>query len=310
MNRILVTPRSLTTGGHPALRSLERAGYEVVFCTRGVQPDEGELLRVLPGCIGYLAGVEKISARVIETARDLKVIARNGTGVDNIDLEAARRKGVKIVRAEGVNARGVAELTIGLMLAMTRAISFSDMHLKRGEWQRRRGIELFGRTLGIVGCGSIGRQVASMALGLGMRVLAHDPYPDKSFSPGGQFAYANLPELLAQSDVVSFHCPPPRDGCPMVTRQTIAAMKNGVYLINTARAGIMEEVAVLEGLQEGRVAGLGLDVFATEPPGRSPLIEHERVVATPHIGGFSEESISRAVDLAVRGMIDYLRSDA
>lgn len=310
MNRILVTPRSLTTAGHPALASLERAGYEVVFCTPGVQPDEAELLRILPGCIGYLAGVEKISARVIETARDLKVIARNGVGIDNIDLEAARRAGIAIVRAEGANARGVAELTIALMLALTRSIPFSDACLKQADWQRRRGIELFGRTLGIVGCGCIGRHVAALALGLDMRVLACDPYPDESFSLGGSFEYADFPVLMAQSDVVSFHCPPPRDGCPMVTRQTITAMKKGVYLINTARAGLMDEAALLDALEEGRVAGLGLDVFATEPPGRSPLIEHERVVATPHIGGFTDESISRAVDLAVRGMMDYLRPDA
>lgn len=304
--RILITPRSLTTGGHPALGELERAGYELVFCTPGIQPDEAELLRVLPGCIGYLAGVERISAQVIETAGDLKVIARNGVGIDNIDLEAAQRAGVAIIRAEGANARGVAELAIALMLALTRAISFSDMHLKRVEWQRRRGIELSGRTLGVIGCGSIGRKVASLALGLGMCVLAYDPCPDESLTPGGEFKYVDLVELLDRSDVVSLHCPPRPDGRPLITREAIANMKRGVYLINTARAGLLDEQAVLESLEDGRVAGLGLDVFTTEPPGRNPLIEHERVVATPHIGGFTEESIDRAVGLAVRGMIDCL----
>jgi D-3-phosphoglycerate dehydrogenase / 2-oxoglutarate reductase len=309
MSRILITPRSLTTEGHPALEMLEKAGYELAFCTPGVQPDEAELLRLLPGCIGYLAGVERVSARVIETAGDLKVIARNGVGIDNIDLEAARRAGIAIVRAEGANAHGVAELTIGLMLALTRAIPFSDGHLKRVQWQRRRGIELAGRTLGVIGCGSIGRKVASMALGLGMCVLACDPYPDVSFTPGGAFEYVDLTELLVQSDVVSLHCPPSPDGRPLITREAIANMKRGVYLINTARAGLLDEQALWESLEEGRVAGLGLDVFPTEPPGRNPLIEHDRVVATPHVGGFTEESIDRAVGLAVRGMLDYLQSN-
>ncbi len=307
MSRILVTPRSLTKGGHPALERLKEAGYQVVFSTPGAQPDEAELLRVLPGCIGYLAGVEKISARVIEAAAGLKVIARNGVGVDNIDLEAAKRAGIAIIRAEGANARGVAELAIALMLALTRAIPFSDAHLKRTDWQRRCGIELYGRTLGIVGCGSIGRQVASLALGLGMSVLAFDPYSDLSFSLAGGFRYVGLTELLAGSDVISLHCPPSPDGNPVVTRQALAAMKKGVYLINTARANLLDENDLLEALESGQVAGLGLDVFAAEPPGRSRLIEHERVIATPHIGGFTHESIGRAVDLAVGGMLDYLR---
>jgi len=307
MSRILVTPRSLTKGGHPALGRLKEAGYEVVFCTPGIQPDEAELLRVLPGCVGYLAGVEKISARVIDAAADLRVIARNGVGVDNIDLEAAKRAGVAIVRAEGANTRGVAELAIALMLALTRAVPFSDAHLKRADWQRRCGIELDGRTLGIVGCGNIGRQVALLALGLGMDVLAFDPYSDASFCPSGRFKYVDLTELWAGSDVISLHCPPAADGSPVVMRQTLAAMKKGVYLVNTARAGLLDEDDVLEALDSGQVAGLGLDVFAVEPPGPSHLIEHERVIATPHIGGFTHESIGRAVDLAVGGMMDYLR---
>ncbi len=307
MSRILVTPRSLTKDGHPALGRLKEAGYEVVFCTPGVQPDEAELLRVLPGCVGYLAGVEKISARVIAAGTDLKVIARNGVGVDNIDLEAAKRAGIAIVRAQGANTRGVAELTIALMLALTRAVPFSDAHLKRADWQRRCGIELDGRTLGVVGCGSIGRQVASLALGLGMNVLAFDPYPDVSFSPSERFRYVRLAELWAGSDVVSLHCPPAADGRPIVMHQTLAAMKKGVYLINTARASLLDDKDVLEALDSGHVAGLGLDVFAVEPPGPSRLIEHERVIATPHIGGFTRESIDRAVDLAVGGMMHCLR---
>lgn len=306
MSRVLITPRSLTKSGHPALARLEEAGCELVFSTPGVQPDEAELLRLVPGCVGYLAGVEKISARVIDAARDLKVIARNGVGIDNIDLEAARRAGVEIVRAAGANARGVAELTIALMLALARDVAFSDAHLKRADWQRRRGIELCGRTLGIVGCGHIGQQVAALALALGMKVIAYDPYPDGSFRPEGEFSYAGLGEVFSASDVVSFHCPPPADGKPLVTRESLETVRKGVYLINTARAGLLSEEALLEGLNDGHVAGLALDVFAAEPPGENPLVQHDRVVATPHLGGYTAESITRAVEAAVQGILDHL----
>ncbi len=307
MSRVLVTPRSLTRSGHPALARLQEAGYELVFSTPGVQPDVEELSRLVPGCVGYLAGVESISARVIEAAEDLKVIARNGVGIDNIDLEAARRARVEIVRATGTNARGVAELTIALMLALARAVAFSDGHLKHADWQRRRGIELCGRTLGIVGCGNIGQQVAGLASALGMKVVAYDPYPEESFSTQGEFRYADLQSVFAESEVISFHCPPAADGNPLVTRQSLASMRTGVYLINTARAGLLDGDAVLEALNDGHVAGLALDVFATEPPGHDPLVEHNRVVATPHLGGYTEESITRAVKAAVQGILDHLK---
>jgi len=306
MSRVLITPRSVTRNGHPALARLEAVGCELIFCTPGVQPDEAELLGLVPGCVGYLAGVEKISARVLDAAKDLKVIARNGAGIDNIDLEAARRTGVKIVPAAGANARGVAELTIALMLALARDVAFSDAQMKRTDWQRRRGIELRGRTLGIVGCGHIGQKVAALALALGMKVLAYDPYADGAFRPQGEFRYADLGEVFSASDVVSFHCPAPPDGKLLVTRESLATMRKGVYLINTARAGLLDEQALLEGLNDGHVAGLALDVFAVEPPGENALVRHDRVVATPHLGGYTTESIARAVEAAVQAILDHL----
>jgi len=307
MSRILVTPRSLTRDGHPALKRLKEAGYELVFSTPGVLPAEAELLQLVPGCVGYLAGVEKISAEVIEAAGDLKVIARNGVGIDNIDLEAAQHADIEVIPAVGANAQGVAELTVGMMFALTRSIPFSDARLKQGDWQRHRGIELCGRTLGIVGCGSVGRKVASLALGLGMKVLAYDPYADASFCPGEDFQFVVLAELLAGSDVISLHCPPAADGRPLITHETLAGMKKGVYLINTARAGLLDEDDLLEALESGHVAGLALDVFPAEPPGPNRLVEHERSIVTPHIGGYTEESIKRAVEAAVEGIVNYLR---
>jgi phosphoglycerate dehydrogenase-like enzyme len=157
MGKVLISPRSLTRDGHPALDLLKEAGHEVVFCTPGKQPSEEELLRLLPGCVGFLAGVETISEKALESAKDLKVISRNGTGVDNIDLEAAERLGIAICKTEGANAKGVAELTIGLMYALARFLPLHDAKMKNETWERKKGIELEGRVLGLVGCGQIGK---------------------------------------------------------------------------------------------------------------------------------------------------------
>ena len=307
---ILITPRSLTQSGHPALKRFTEAGYELVMSRRGVQPSEEELIALLPGCVGMLAGVEPITARALEAAKDLKVIGRNGVGVDNIDLEAARRLGIRVCPAIGSNARGVAELTIGLMLALARSIPFSDAALKPGRWERRSGFELEGKTLGLLGCGRIGRDVARMAIGMGMRVLAFDPVQDEGFARrllGKSFRYAPMDEVLSTGDVISLHCPPPIDGKAILDAEAIGRMKMGVLLINTARAALLDNQAVLEALDSGHVAGLATDVFHHEPPGENPLIKHSRVIATPHIGGYTAESVGRAVSMAVDMMLDCLK---
>lgn len=304
--KILVTPRSVTRSGHPTLQRLEAAGWEITFCTKGKMPDEAELLRLVPDCVGWLAGVEPISERVLESAKQLKAISRNGTGVDNIDQQAAKRLGIRILRAEGANAQGVAELTVGLTLALVRSIPFSDRHLKAAGWERRKGIELQGRVMGLVGCGKIGQRVAVMATGLGMRVVGHDPYPDETFAEPEDFRYASLDEVFAEADVLSLHCPPPSDGKPLVDPRRIDAMKDGVYLVNTARADLLDDPAVLDALDSGKITGVALDAYRKEPPGSDPLVQHEKVIATPHIGAFTEESVTRAVEVAVENLLEVL----
>lgn len=307
VKKILISPRSLTrAGSHPAMERFTEAGYELVFTPAGRQPTEDELLDLLPGCVGFLAGVEPISARVLEAADGLKVIGRNGTGVSNIDLARAAELNIPVCRAEGANARGVAELTLGHILAAVRSIPFSDAALKSERWERRKGIELQGRTLGLIGCGSIGKIVARVALAFDMTVLAFDPYPDESFQPSGNFRYCAIDELLEQSDIITLHCPPAEDGRPVINRETLARMKPGVYLVNTARAALMDADAILAALESEHVAGVTLDAFETEPPTDWRLVKHPRVIATPHIGGFTEESVARAVSVAVDKMLAVL----
>lgn len=305
--KILVTPRSVTrNSGHPSLKPIEGAGYQIVFSTPGTLPGESELLKLLPGCIGYLAGVERISAQVLDAAPGLRVISRNGTGVDSIDLEAAARNGIAVCRAAGANARGVAELTFGLILGLIRSIPYSDSAMKTRRWARREGIEVAGRTLGLIGCGAVGKCVARFALGFEMNVVACDPDPDHSFHPGARFSYARMDELLVQSDVISLHCPPAADDKPLVDAAMIERMKDGVYLINTARGCLVDQDAALAGLASGKISGIGVDAFEPEPPEDWRLTLDARVIASPHIGGYTAESIDRAMSAAVENLLHAL----
>ncbi len=306
MDKILVTPRSLTAEGHPALAPLTDAGYEVVFCSAGRQPTEEELIDLLPGCVGYLAGVEPVTSRVLDAATDLRVISRNGVGIDNIDLGAAQRRGIQVCRAEGANAQGVAELAIGLLFSLARSIPYSDGAIKAGGWQRRKGMEISGRTLGIIGCGRIGRRTAEMALGLGMSVLAYDVIVDDSFRLSSRFRFASFEEILATADAVSLHCPSQPDGKPLIDAAALTRIRRGMLLINTARYNLLDADAVVAALNAGQLGGVAIDVFDREPPVANPLVGHDRVIATPHIGSFTEESVHRAVSAAVEHILNQL----
>ncbi len=307
MRRILVTPRSVTLRGHPSLQRLRDAGFELVLSSPGVQPSEAELLEKLPGCSGYLAGVETVSAQVITSAApQLKVISRNGAGFNSIDADAAARHGVKICRAAGSNARGVAELALGHILAAARQIPAADRDLKGCSWRRQQGIEVAGRRLGIVGCGAIGRLLSGFAVAMEMEVLAYDPFPDPRFQPGPSFRYAPIDEVLTTVDILSLHCPVPADGRPLLDAATLARLKPGLIVINTARGELIDTDAALAALDSGHLAALTLDAYASEPPSDWRLIQHPRVIATPHTGAFTAESVDRAVDGAVENLLREL----
>ena len=275
---------------------------------RGRMPSADELRSLLPGCAGWLAGVEPITDDVLSVATDLRVISRNGTGVDAIDLESARRRGIEIRRADGANARGVAELAIGMILAIARSLPFSDAAIKAGGWERRKGFELEGKTLGIVGCGKIGRIVAGLAHGLGMRVVGHDPFAEQSDQALDRplVQLVELDDLVAMSDVITLHCPPPADGAAVLDARRLGLTKPGVVVVNTARHELIDVPALVAAIERGHVAGAALDVFDAEPPIDRSHLTSNRILATPHIGGFTDESVDRAVDVAVTNLLDAL----
>lgn len=306
MTRILVTPRSLKTADHPALAPLRDAGFDIVIPSPGAMPGADVLKAALPGCRGWLAGVEKITADILSAATDLRIISRNGVGVDNVDLEAAKARNIDVANTPGANARGVAELAMGLVFAVARGIPFCDASIKTGGWDRRQGVELEGATLGVVGTGQIGKILVRMALGLGMKAVGYDLYPDRTFAPG-DFRYVEPAELARAADAVSVHIP--GGDKPFIDAAFLAAMKKNALLVNTARASAVDGDAVLAALDDGKLFGYGVDAFDAEPPGTTALTAHPRVVCTSHIGGFTAESVMRAAERAARNIVEALKKE-
>lgn len=264
--------------------------------------EASELLKVIPNYHGLIVRSRtKVTAEVLQAAAQLKVVGRAGVGVDNIDVAAARQRGIAVVNTPVSTSVAVAELTFGLLLALLREIPRADAASKQGLWIKKEleGNELAGKTLGILGVGNIGAQVAKRAAAFDMQVIGFDPFLDAATLTQRGAQPATLDEVYTQADVITLHLPLLPETRGMLDHHAFAKMKFGAYLICAARGGVINEDDLLAALNSGQIAGAGLDVFEKEPPGPSPLIQHPRVVATPHIGAQTAEAQSRAaVDVA------------
>jgi D-3-phosphoglycerate dehydrogenase len=249
-----------------------------------------------------------VTSRVIEAARQLQVIGRAGVGVDNIDVEASTQRGILVVNAPDGNTIAAAEHTIAMMMALARHIPQADASLHGQRWERRQflGTEVTGKTLGIIGLGRIGREVARRGRGLQMEVLGYDPYVSSEQAQRLGIEVCSLERLLSEADVVSVHVPLTEGTRGMIGAHELALLKPTAYLINCARGGIIDEGALYAALEAGQIAGAALDVFVTEPPFDSPLLTHAEVIVTPHLGASTREAqVAVAVDVA-RQIVDVL----
>jgi D-3-phosphoglycerate dehydrogenase len=253
----------------------------------------------------------KVTVEVFDAAKRLKVIGRVGVGVDNIDLEAARSHGVTVVNAPTSTSLAVAELTFGLMLALVREVPRADAGMKGSQWlkQELKGMELHGRTLGILGMGRIGREVSKRAAIFGMHILAYDPLVSEEIIRQCWAKPVGLDGLYAQSDFITLHLPLKPETRSLLNEQAFERMKRGVRIVCAARGGIIDETALLAALESGQVAGAALDVFATEPPGDSELVRHPKVIATPHIGAQTSEAQSRASEDIANEVLSALNGE-
>lgn len=310
MARILVTPRSLTAEPPQVLSRLEHAGHELIFCRPGQMPSEAELIELIAEIDGWLAGVEPVSPAVVAAAERLRIISRNGSGIDNLPLGHLEERGIAVARAMAANAAGVAELAVALALAACRHLPQVAAGVRAGEWPRPKGREIDGAVVGIVGMGAIGRRVARTMLAMNATVLAVDPFRPALGALAADVAFVELDELLPRADIVSLHCPMPADGRPMIDGAALARMKGDAILINTARAQLVEEEALLQALDRGALATYATDVFAVEPPSAGGLAAHPRVIATSHIGGLTDASVHRATEAAVDNLLAHLADGA
>ncbi|MFH1610218.1 MAG: D-2-hydroxyacid dehydrogenase [Candidatus Bipolaricaulota bacterium] len=288
-----------------ALARLREAGMEVVVRT-GMSPEEmgGELGK------GYDAIVVRSATKVrkpaIDAAKGLRLIIRAGVGLDNVDADHAQAKGIEVLNTPKASSDSVAELALAHMFALARAVPQATQSIRDGKWDKKAfvGIELSGKTLGVVGIGRIGQALARRALALGMKVMAHDKFVTKS--PLSDVPMVSLPDLLKRSDFVSLHVPPDPAG-PVIGAPEITQMKDGAYLVNCARGEIVDEAALVAALDSGKLAGAGLDVFAVEPPTNAALVRHPKVTLTPHIGAQTKEAQERIGDEVVELLLQRAR---
>jgi len=275
--------------------------------------DAATLGDYIADCRGVLLRTAPMTREVLERARDLEVISRHGVGLDNIDLAYCAERGVVVTNTPEANANAVAEYTLGMIVAVTRNLLLGDRGIRKGRFDARDrlyGVELEGKTLGVVGLGRIGRLVARKAAhGLDMKIVGHDPYLPEQDLPGFVRGMA-LEDLLATSDVVTLHLPLTAETRNLLGKERISAMKDGAYLVNCARGGIVDERALEEALRLGKLSGAALDVFADEPTGQDhPLWDLRNVVVTPHMAALTEESVVRMAVHAAEGVISVARGE-
>lgn len=309
--KILVTPTSFTKPENSGARAtLEAFADEVVYNPHGRPLKAEEILPLLDGCDGYIAGLDYITADVINAApASLKVISRYGAGVDRVDLPAAKAKGIAVTNTPGTNAVAVCELAFALMLTLARSVVRLDKAVRKGDWPRNDGMELRGKTLGIAGLGAIGKNIAKRAKAFEMNVVAYDPYFDAAFGKEAGVENVSLEELLCVCDIVTLHMPLNAQTHHIIDAAAFARMKDGVLLINTARGGLIDEAAAVEALKTGKLGGLGLDVYEAEPVTESPLIAYDNVVMTPHTGAHTKEAIVGMGVMAVDNLMMVLRGE-
>lgn len=285
---------------------LKQHGCEVELVPQGKKMSEDDLVACAAEVDAMVVGIEKITARVIQAGKKLKVIAKHGAGVDNIDMETATKNKIVVTSAPGANSDAVADMTMGLFLALARSLPFADRSVKGGGWPRMAGTQLNKKTLGIIGVGQIGKKVARRAAGFDMKILVYDVVKDEEFAATHGVTYLPLDDVIQSSDFISIHVPLTSTTRNLISTREFGMMKKGAFLVNIARGGIVDETALFPALKEKKISGAALDVFAQEPPTGSPLLSLDNFIATPHMGGYTMEALNETGMICVRNIMDVL----
>lgn len=301
MLNIFISPSSFGEGDPQPLKMLKDAGMNVQINSYGRRLTSDECRSLYKDIDGLIAGTEPLTAAVLESAKNLKVISRCGVGMENVDLKAAKRQGIKVFNTPDAPTLAVAELALGMMLALLRHLPHTDRDIRSGKWQKLMGSLLKGKRVGIVGFGRIGQKVAELVKALGAKVVYSDPAVNKD-----GYQKVSLDELLAQSDIITLHLSGGGKEAPLIGLRELRMMKQASRLVNCSRGGVVDEEALGKVLQEGHLAGAALDVFSKEPY-TGPLTKLDNVILTPHIGSLAIESRIEMEVEAVKNLLKGLK---
>lgn len=305
MSKVVISTSSFDLDNNPSIQHLLKAGITIITNPHRRKLTEEEIIALLDkDTVGLLAGIEPLTERVFASADCLKVISRCGTGLDSVDLAAAKQHNIAVSNTPEAPAQAVAELTLGLMLATLRQINQTDRMLRTGAWPRMQGHLLAAQSVGIIGLGHIGRRVARLCQAFEATVIAHDPFLSQ---PPQDVTLASLEQLLAEADIISLHLPYSADTHYILNETAFSRMKPGAIVINAARGGLVDETALYQALVSGHLGGAALDVFEQEPY-QGPLLQCDNITLTSHIGSLAKESRHRmeleAADNLLRGLVN------
>lgn len=307
---ILVTPTSFAKYNKDYIFMLENAVKKVIYNTTGRPLPENDLIPLVAGIDGFIAGLDDITSGVIKAARNLKVISRYGTGVDGVDLKAAKKAGIFVTNTPGANSVSVAELTIGLAISAARNIPEGNTRTKNGSWPRFSGTSLSGKTFGIIGLGSIGKEVAKRLSCFNVKILAYDINFDGGFASQYDIVYADTDRIFTSSDFISLHIPVFKDTVNIINKNSLAKMKRGAILINTARGELVDEDALYESLRSGHLRAAALDAFKEEPPSpQNKLLTLLQVIAVPHMGAATDDASNEMTRISIEECFAVLRDE-
>lgn len=304
--KILISSASFGKINRDPLQILENAGYTPILNPYGRKLEFGEFIELIKDASGLIAGTEKVTADLMENAPFLKVISRYGVGVDNIDLEAANKRGIIVRSTPEAPSQAVAELALTLMLNLNRRVSEADRNLRQKNWSQLMGRLLSGKSLGIIGLGRIGKKLIKLVQPFNMKIFTYDPFPDIDFISSNNLTLKSLNEILSQSDIISLHLPLSDKTFHMIGKKELSLMKKDAIIINTSRGGLIDESALVEALKGGIIGGAGIDTFENEPY-KGNLIEFENVILTCHMGSSAIETRKQMELETVNNLIGALK---
>jgi len=306
--KVFISTSSFAEYDKSPVRLLESNGFEVVLNPYGRKLKLEEVATLAKGCVGIIAGTEPLTEEVLRQLPDLNAISRCGTGLDNVDVGAARKRGIAVRTTPDAPTQAVAELTVALILNVLRRINFMDRQVRSGAWSKEMGRLLSGKTVGIIGLGRVGRRVTKLSRSFGVKILASELKPDKKWAEKNKVSLTSLEELLRESDIVTLHIPYTKQNRNLINAKRLKIMKRGAILINTSRGGLVDEDALYQALKGGHLGGAALDAMEIEPYHGS-LKELDSVILTPHIGSYAIEARVQMEMEAAKNLIRMLTEE-